>query len=248
MKSVIPKLVRNTHHFLISRRLEILGCAFSGFTTPINSDSEKGFLLPPLLSTTLAFSPLFTFVVHRRLWTFFFERYIGTFVKVAIFLIFEMFWTWYPRSTNLVSFKMARIWQMATVEDFAKHRLLETLTQKIWTGSTPAHAILNPWRTSLSLPSFLGGRQSTRFYEERGHFPLGAARAPDDEIILDPPGESIVFHDFSKAGFRIPCHYMISKILERFGAKIHQLTPNAFVQLSKFFWVVPTFEGMVNVA
>jgi len=36
------------------------------------------------------------------------------------------------------------------------------------------------------------------------------------------------------------------EILERFGLRIHHLTPNAIMQLSKLFWAVKTFEGAVN--
>jgi hypothetical protein len=31
-------------------------------------------------------------------------------------------------------------------------------------------------------------------------------------------------------------------ILERFSVKMHQLTPNSFLDLSKFFWIVKTFK------
>ena len=40
---------------------------------------------------------------------------------------------------------------------------------------------------------------------------------------------------------------MVSEILARFKVKIHRLTPNAIVMLSKFFWAVRTFGGPVSV-
>ena len=57
----------------------------------------------------------------------------------------------------------------------------------------------------------------------------------------------MVFRDFFAAGLRFPLDPAFPKILARFGLRMHHLTPNAIVQLSKFFWAVKTFEGPVNV-
>ncbi|KAF8651415.1 hypothetical protein HU200_063406 [Digitaria exilis] len=38
----------------------------------------------------------------------------------------------------------------------------------------------------------------------------------------------------------------VGTILDRFNVKLHQLTPNSFVQLSKFFWGVKTFGGEID--
>ena len=85
-------------------------------------------------------------------------------------------------------------------------------------------------------------------YEQRGYFGPGVCRAPEDEIMPDPrEGECVVFRDFFAAGLRFPLDPAFPKILARFGLRMHHLTPNAFVQLSKFFWAVRTFEGPVNV-
>ena len=47
-------------------------------------------------------------------------------------------------------------------------------------------------------------------------------------------------------GLHFPLDPAVSQILERFGLKLHQLTPNAIGQLSKFFWAVKTFGGPIN--
>ena len=57
----------------------------------------------------------------------------------------------------------------------------------------------------------------------------------------------MVFRDFFVAGLRFPLDPIVPEILSWFKVKIHQLTPNAFVQLSKFFWAVKTFGGPISV-
>lgn len=85
-------------------------------------------------------------------------------------------------------------------------------------------------------------------YEELGFFPKGHGRAPGVETVPDPKGdEVVVFLDFFTTGLRFPCDVMLAEILDRFNVQFHLLTPNAFVQLSKFFWAVKTFGGDVNV-
>ena len=56
-----------------------------------------------------------------------------------------------------------------------------------------------------------------------------------------------MFWDFFAAGLCFPLDPAFPKILARFGLRMHHLTPNAIVQLSKFFLAVKTFEGPVNV-
>jgi hypothetical protein len=46
-----------------------------------------------------------------------------------------------------------------------------------------------------------------------------------------------VFRDFFICGLRFPCDTVLPSILEKFDVKIHQLTPNSFLELSKFFWI-----------
>ena len=45
----------------------------------------------------------------------------------------------------------------------------------------------------------------------------------------------------------IPLDSVVPEILAKFKVKIHQLTPNAIVMLSKFYWAVKTFGGPISV-
>ena len=84
-------------------------------------------------------------------------------------------------------------------------------------------------------------------YEQKGYFGPGVCRAPGEEVTPDPrDGECVVFRDFFAAGLRFPLDPIFPKILARFGLRMHHLTPNAIVQLSKFFWAVKTFGGPVS--
>jgi hypothetical protein len=80
-------------------------------------------------------------------------------------------------------------------------------------------------------------------YEAVGFFPIGDARAPSAEQVPNPEAnEVIVFRDFFTCGLRFPCDPILPSILERFSVKIHQLSPNSFLKLSKFFWIMKTFK------
>jgi hypothetical protein len=80
-------------------------------------------------------------------------------------------------------------------------------------------------------------------YEAAGYFPAGDGRAPlDEQIPTHAPGEVVVFRDFFTWGLRFPCDPMLVAILEKFSMKIHQLSPNSFLELSKFFWIMRTFR------
>jgi uncharacterized protein YktA (UPF0223 family) len=82
-----------------------------------------------------------------------------------------------------------------------------------------------------------------REYEAAGYFPTGDGRAPLDEQIPTPaPGEVVVFRDFFTCGLRFPCDPMLVALLEKFSVKINQLSPNSFLELSKFFWIMRTFR------
>jgi hypothetical protein len=104
-------------------------------------------------------------------------------------------------------------------------------------------------KRSKSLPaSFIFGESKVttnmnQAYEAAGYFPAGVGRAPLDEQIPTPaPGEVVVFRDFFTCGLRFPCDPMLVAILEKFTVKIHQLSPNPFLELSKFFWIMRTFR------
>jgi hypothetical protein len=51
-----------------------------------------------------------------------------------------------------------------------------------------------------------------------------------------------VFRDFFTCGLRFPCDPILPAIFEIFSVKMHQLTPNSFLELSKFFWIMKTFK------
>jgi hypothetical protein len=52
-----------------------------------------------------------------------------------------------------------------------------------------------------------------------------------------------LFEEFFAVGFRMPPHPVLTDILVKFHVQIHQLTPNAFTQFSKYFWAVMSFDG-----
>ena len=56
----------------------------------------------------------------------------------------------------------------------------------------------------------------------------------------------MVFRDFFTAGLRFPCDVALPSILDIFSMKMHQLTPNSIIELSKFFWIQRTFEGQIS--
>jgi hypothetical protein len=97
-------------------------------------------------------------------------------------------------------------------------------------------------------PSFVFGESKVttdliREYEAARFFPPGDGRAPLDEQVPPPePGEIIVFRDFFTCGLRFPCDPLLPAILEKFSVKILQLSPNSFLELSKFFWIMKTFR------
>jgi hypothetical protein len=81
--------------------------------------------------------------------------------------------------------------------------------------------------------------------EERGYFAKDEARVPGAETVLEPrDDEAVVFEDFFVARLCMPPHPALADILLHFQAQLHQLMPNAIVQLPKFFWVVGSFGGV----
>jgi uncharacterized protein YktA (UPF0223 family) len=82
-----------------------------------------------------------------------------------------------------------------------------------------------------------------REYEAAEFFPAGDGCAPlDEQIPTREANEFIVLHDFFTCGLRFPCDPVLLAILDRFSVKIHQLSPNSFLELSKFFWVMKTLR------
>jgi hypothetical protein len=54
----------------------------------------------------------------------------------------------------------------------------------------------------------------------------------------------MVFEEFFSAGLRMPQHPVLPDILLKFQVELHQVTPNAMVQLSKYIWAVMSFKGV----
>jgi hypothetical protein len=65
------------------------------------------------------------------------------------------------------------------------------------------------------------------------------------ETVPEPADdEVVVFEEFFAAGLRMPPHPALTEILLKYRVQLHQLTPNDFVQLSKYFWAVLSFSGV----
>jgi hypothetical protein len=98
---------------------------------------------------------------------------------------------------------------------------------------------------SLSSNLIFGKSQVTpaliKEYEEASFFPSSNGRAPTAEEI-----PIVVFRDFCTAGLQFPCDGMLPSILNRFSMKMHHLTPNSFLKLSKFFWIMRSFECQIS--
>jgi hypothetical protein len=52
----------------------------------------------------------------------------------------------------------------------------------------------------------------------------------------------VFFRDFFTCGLKFPCDPMLIAILDKFSVRIHQLSPNSFMELSKFFCIMRTFR------
>jgi hypothetical protein len=71
---------------------------------------------------------------------------------------------------------------------------------------------------------------------------------PGEETVSEPNAdEAVVFEEFFSSCFRMPPHHVLSAILLKYQIQIHQLTPNAIVQLSKYIWTVTSFGGAPSI-
>jgi hypothetical protein len=81
-------------------------------------------------------------------------------------------------------------------------------------------------------PAFVFGESKVmadliKEYEETRFFPTRDGRPPSGEQVPTPEAnEVVIFRDF----------------LENISLKMHQLTLNSFLELSKFFWIMKTFK------
>jgi hypothetical protein len=67
-----------------------------------------------------------------------------------------------------------------------------------------------------------------------GYFGDGVGRVLGAEEIPEPEGELVVFEAFFIASLRLPAHRFVAEVLRRFEVQVHQLTPNAMVELAKY--------------
>jgi hypothetical protein len=78
-----------------------------------------------------------------------------------------------------------------------------------------------------------------------GYFDEGMGRELGEETVPEPnPDEVVVFEEFFTAGLRMPPHPVLVDILLKFQVQIHQLTPNAIIQLLKYIWAVASIGGV----
>jgi hypothetical protein len=103
-------------------------------------------------------------------------------------------------------------------------------------------------KRSKALPaSFVFGESKVtadliREYKAAEFFPASSGHAPLDEEIPTPEADKIVvFRDFFTCGLRFPCDPLLPAILDKFSVKIHQLSPNSFLEVFKFLWIMKTF-------
>jgi hypothetical protein len=102
-------------------------------------------------------------------------------------------------------------------------------------------------KVNIRFGSSLVSERTIRFYVDKGYFEAGVCRPSGNEHVPNPlEGETVVFQNFFTAGLRFPLDLSVPAILARFNAKMHHLTPNAIIQLSKFFLAIKTFKAPVS--
>jgi hypothetical protein len=100
-----------------------------------------------------------------------------------------------------------------------------------------------PLPPSFAFGEFKVTANLIREYEAAGFFPARTGRAPLDEQVPTPEADEVViFRDFFTCGPRFPCDPVFPVILDAFSVKIHQLSPNSFLEVSKFIWIMKTFD------
>jgi hypothetical protein len=80
--------------------------------------------------------------------------------------------------------------------------------------------------------------------ESLGYFAEDLARESGEEIVSEPNADkAVVFKEFFVAGLRMLPHRAFIEILLKFRVQLHQLTPNAIAQMSKYFCAVLSCGG-----
>jgi dimeric dUTPase (all-alpha-NTP-PPase superfamily) len=75
-----------------------------------------------------------------------------------------------------------------------------------------------------------------------GYFVKHSARVLSEEVVpKSADDEAVVFEKFFIDGLQMLLQPVLDDILVKFQVQLHQLSPNAFAQLSKYFWAVMSF-------
>jgi hypothetical protein len=83
--------------------------------------------------------------------------------------------------------------------------------------------------------------------QQLGYFGGGVGRVPGAEEVPEPEGKLVVFEAFFIAGLRLPAHRFVSEVPQKFEVQVHQLTPNAMVELAKYVWATTSYGGQPSV-
>jgi hypothetical protein len=74
---------------------------------------------------------------------------------------------------------------------------------------------------------------------DNDYFTEGMGHLPRKETTPEPHcDEAVIFEEFFTIGQRMLLHPALSDILLKFQVHLHQLKPNAIIQLSKYIWEV----------
>jgi hypothetical protein len=79
--------------------------------------------------------------------------------------------------------------------------------------------------------------------EALGYFAEGSMREPGEEVFPDPTDDEAVVFEFFTVGPQMLPQPVLTDTLVKFWVQLHQLTLNAFAQLSMYFWAVMSFSG-----
>jgi hypothetical protein len=75
-----------------------------------------------------------------------------------------------------------------------------------------------------------------RYFLEGHGRPLGVESLPNPR-----ENEAMVFEDVFVAGLCMHPHLVLVHILHKFQVQLHQLIPNAIIQISKFIWAITSY-------
>ena len=59
--------------------------------------------------------------------------------------------------------------------------------------------------------------------------------------------EVVVYLDLFQTGLRFACDSFVWRVLDRFGIKMHHLSPSGVLALSTFAWAVKSYQGELTV-